>query len=299
MSNNKTGFIKFLILLLVFSLTAGLSACQQIQNKIYDQPNHEAIMGGKSVIASSVFSKRVIYLALGSKNKVGLCTASALSPNVLLTAAHCVKGLELNEINAILSDNPRSPNLTDKEKIKIKKVVIHEEYRDETKQQGVLHNDIALLQLAENIDTDRVSQIATMEQTAKILNLVSIGYGKRHAIRQTDPVTPNNKKIEDQLFYIMKTVEDYKIFEKTFSINQNDLTGVCSGDSGGPGFIYDAELRNFFIVGVTSYISVSRAEKDQLDPNDIYDKCMGRGYYSNMLHYGEWIERQLNSSMRK
>ncbi|MBC7420129.1 MAG: trypsin-like serine protease [Bdellovibrio sp.] len=294
MSNNDTGFIKFLILLLVLGLTSGLSACQKQQSQIYHDNEADSILGGKQVSASSIFSQRVIYLTIGTSKKSSLCTASALTPNILLTAAHCVKGFASSQIKAVLSANPRDQNLSSSEQIQIEKIIIHEQYRDETKQRGVLHHDLALLKLAKPIAAQRVSRLAQAEQTSAFLNLVSIGYGKKTALFDPSPESIAMDKESPQLYFVMKTVTGYKKESETFNINQNDMTGVCSGDSGGPGFIYDEEASDFFIVGVTSYISVTKAEKEQFDPDEIYDKCIGHGYYSNVTFYRDWIESNIS-----
>lgn len=294
MSNIETGYIKIRRLLLGFSLISGLSACQAHHSQSFQNQVAENIMGGKSVMASNIFSKRVIYLALTAKNKSGTCTASALSPTILLTAAHCVNGLEASQISAVVSLNANLKNLSAKDKILVSKIVIHEQYRDDTKQQGVLHNDVALLKLSQPLNDDRVSKLATVDQSAKILNLVSIGFGKRTPLYEETPEVTQAVAQKNSLFYIMKTVEKFDPQAQTFNINQNDMTGVCSGDSGGPGYVYDSELQDFLIIGVTSYISVTRDEKDRLDPEDIYDKCIGHGHYSNTLFYGDWITRTMS-----
>ncbi len=294
MSNNDTGFIKFLILLLVLVLTSGLSACGEKYGHTYQEEEAENIIGGKSIGASSIFSRRVIYLALTAKNKSGTCTASALSPTILITAAHCVKDLEPSQVSAVITIDANLKSLADKDKISVQKIVIHEDYKDQTKQQGVLYNDLALLKLSQPLNPDRVSQIAVADQTTSLLNLVSIGFGKRTPLSDEDSEINESAPEKNTLYYIMKTVEKFDQKAKTFSINQNDLTGVCSGDSGGPGYIYDAELEDFLIIGVTSYISVTREEKDRLDPKDIYDKCIGHGHYSNILFYSEWISHNIS-----
>ena len=107
MSNTKTGLIKFVIKLLALGLMTGLSACDKPSKSFFFTAEQDEILGGKSVQASSVFSKKVIYLALGvdwTKTKTGvsvnierICTASAISKRILLTAAHCVNGWDTSE----------------------------------------------------------------------------------------------------------------------------------------------------------------------------------------------------------
>ena len=116
MSNNKTVFIKIFKALFASMLTICLSSCSRTSLKYFKQDQQDEILGGKSVQASSAFSKKVLYLAIGvqwTKTKYGtsmkyekICTASAISKRVLLTAAHCVEGWEPAEINIAVNSNP-------------------------------------------------------------------------------------------------------------------------------------------------------------------------------------------------
>ncbi len=308
-SNIDTGYIKiFKVLrrasLLTFVLSS-LLACQPHASQIYNDTHSDSdsIMGGEPVQASSSFSKRVIYLALGvtwtmnGKTKQvkqkELCTASAISPTILLTAAHCVKGLEPAQVYAILSTNPWNHSIIESEWVKVEKILIHEKYEDLTGKNGILHNDIALIKLSAAIPKERVSKLVKAPQVSDNFSIVSIGYGLKSAFEQV--AAP--EKLEDAgstlLYYLMKNVENYNPRAALFSINQNDRTGICSGDSGGPGFIYDSEEEDFFIVGVTSFFSINDEEEKRLDPNNIYNKCIGHGHYTNVLYHLDWIQNSM------
>jgi hypothetical protein len=80
----------------------------------------------------------------------------------------------------------------------------------------------------------------------------------------------------------------------TFAINQNDHKGFCSGDSGGPGLIYDEEKKEFLILGVVSNTSMYDSEKAKLDPKGEYSLCIGKGNYTNILktEIRTWIKEK-------
>lgn len=296
MYNNETGFIKFLILLLVIGLTSGTSGCGENHSQIKNLSDIESIIGGKQVEVSDSFSKRVIYLALGVEKKKtpfgfslssqGVCTASAISSRILLTAAHCVFDQKIEQVFAVLSVNPWNKTLNDKEWVKIDAIKIHPDY---IKNEKDVSNDLALLKLSQDLPAERVSKIAEESQTRPLMNLIAIGYGRTSALK--NPPEIDKKTKESLLNYVLKTIENYSSADINFDIDQTDLSGICSGDSGGPGFIYDEKQKDFFILGVTSYVSIYVEQKKKLDPNDLYTDCIGRGNYTNILPYREWIAK--------
>lgn len=293
------------MLLLILGLMLGLTACEQHQSQLYQKNETESILGGQPVTASSLFAQRVIYLALDVEwtetattravRQKGLCTASAIAPKILLTAAHCVANQKPSTVYAVLSTNPWNHNLNLNEWLKVEKIVFHSEFKDETKikKGGIIQNDVALIFLANSVPEERISQLATLQQTSANLDIVSIGYGVRSPLEK--PTDEKKKEDDDSLLYfVMKPVVDYSPHTQTFMINQNDLTGICSGDSGGPGFIYDSNAKDFFILGVTSYFALNSEEVLKFDPTFQYNQCIGRGYYSNTLYYRDWIEKQIS-----
>jgi secreted trypsin-like serine protease len=293
MSNFDTRFINFLTLLLVLGLMSGLSACQPSKAKLYNPTQVESIIGGEESSVRFQFSNRVIYLALGAektKTPFGFtirqksnCTASALSPTLLITAAHCVLNLKASEIFAVLSSTPWDQPAIDEDWIQVSKIKIHEGFYNDDKNN--ISNDLALLKLSKEISTDRISKLALQTQiSGSSFDLLAAGYGRTTA--EINPVIPQKNP---QLNSVLKHVENFDPLALTFQMDQADLKGICSGDSGGPGFIYDADTKEFYILGIASFVSIYENEKKQRDPRNLYNSCIGHGNYTNLLLYQDWI----------
>ncbi len=283
---------------------SGLSACQETPSEKFSnfEKTQSKIIGGEAVDIESAFNKRVIYLALGVEKKTtqfgitisqkGLCTASALSTRVLITAAHCVKDLTKDQVYAILSSNPWNHELNMNEWVVAEKIKIHEKYVGSEENMG---NDLALIRLSRDIDPSRVSRLAeTSLAKPGALSLVSIGYGKTTALNKPQPEDNENdmSRVRTQptmLRAVVKTIDAYDPSAALFSINQSDGKGICQGDSGGPGFIYDNAKQEFYILGITSFVSIYSDEKLLRDPTNRYNSCIGRGNYTNIIVFKDWI----------
>ncbi len=300
----KTDTIKIPKSILLLTLVALLAGCQPAQKQLAAPNETNHIISGKPVAATNIFSKRVIYLALGVKWETGPagnsvtksrnCTASALSPTILITAAHCVIGMKPSDVAAVLSNNPWNHTLNFSEWVKVTQIIIHEDFIDSTNdpKNGMMINDLALIKLAQPLSPDRVSRFAPDQHFDKNLAIIAVGYGKRSILKLEQE--PDPKKIDPQsetlLSFIAKSVENFDVAQPTFSISQLDQTGICEGDSGGPSLIYDSKLKDFVILGITSFYGTRNDEMAASDPKNIYN-CSGHGIFSNALYFADWIER--------
>lgn len=307
MSNFDARFINFLTILLVLGLMSGLSACQETPKEKFQPTQSEAtIVGGERVDTESLFSSRVIYLALGVEKKTtpfgttivqkGVCTASALTRRILITAAHCVKEFTKDQIYAVMTINPWNHSLNLDEWIAVEKIKVHEKYIGKESQMG---DDLALVKLSKDIEPERVSKLAeASEIKSTSFDIIAIGYGKTTALNEPGPLDDENHQSQVQsnptmLHSVIKTVEEFDANSKIFQIDQGDFKGICQGDSGGPGFVYDDAKKEFSVLGVTSFVSIFQDEKDSRDPMNLYSACIGRGNYTNLLLYKDWINKAI------
>ncbi len=298
MANNKTEPIKIInTLSLVFlACLLMLSGCSGPIRTYYQQgklTRHDEILGGKAVMASTLFAKKVIYLAVGvtwTKTKTGvsvqhqrICSASAISKRVLLTAAHCVAGMAPSQINAVLSLNPfKDDNLIESDWVRVEKILIHANYKANPEVQ----NDIALVKLSQDLEPSRVSKIASADQTQSEMQIIAIGYGK------TRSAETEGENLDSLLHYVMKSVIQFNAADPKIYVEQFDQTGICSGDSGSPGFIYDTSKKEFYTLGISSYVF---HPKNKVGEARLAEACHGYGVYMNALVYSDWILDSLKS----
>ena len=287
MSNYKTGFIKFFIICFSLVFASALASCSRPSLKYFKQDHQDEILGGKSVQASSAFAKKVLYLAIGvqwTKTKYGtsmkyekICTASAISKRVLLTAAHCVVGWQPAEINIAINSNPlKSEKLIITDWIKAEKIEIHQDYSTEPS----IVNDVALIKLTSDLMPEQISKLVRPEQITDNLQMILVGYGRTHA-EESD-----SENLNSTLNYVIKNVPQFNPQDQKITINQTDKSGICSGDSGSPGFIYDSVNKEFAILGVASYVYQIKNIKGQAN---VAEPCHGYGVYMNVLSLTKWI----------
>lgn len=249
------------------------------------------ILGGKPVKASTAFANKVIYLAIGvewTKTMSGLsvqhnkiCTASAISKRVLLTAAHCVAGMKPSQINAVLSMNPfKDSNLIPADWVTVEQILIHKDYQTEPE----ILNDIAIVRLGADLNDNRISKIANVSQTNSAMQLISIGYGRT----EVEGAAAENPA--SLLNYVLKPILDYRAENQKIVVEQFDKTGMCAGDSGSPGFIFDMSKKEFYVLGIASYVT---NPKNVSGENRIAESCHGYGVYMSAIVFRSWIQESL------
>lgn len=292
-SNNGTRSIKIMNVLLLTGLVA-IFACDGPAKTYYRQGptiQHTEILGGKPVKASTAFANKVIYLAIGvewTKTMSGMsvqhnkiCTASAISKRVLLTAAHCVAGMEPSQVNAVLSLNPfKDSKVIPTDWVKVETIFIHKDYQTKPE----VKNDVALVQLSADLDDVRISKIADVSQTNSAMQIISIGYG----LTEVEGEAPENP--ESLLNYVLKPVLDYKVENPKITVEQFDKTGICSGDSGSPGFIFDTVKKEFFVIGIASYVT---HPKNKIGEEPTAQSCHGYGVYMSAIVFSKWINESI------
>jgi secreted trypsin-like serine protease len=259
--------------------------------------NEIGIIGGAPVTEAQKFHEKILYLALGVEMKTdpatggnhmkwtGHCTASALTKRIILTAAHCLAGQDREKIYVVLTPNPAKTSLEIKDWYSVQDFKIHEAYTGEN---GFL-NDLGLIVLSRDLPDSRLLKIAEPDETPLPLSIVSTGYGT--SSESADSTIQG--QTSDTLNFVAKVVENFDPSQKTFKINQNDHKGFCSGDSGGPGLIFDSTNQEYKIAGVVSNVSMTNEMKKMMDPEGRFSLCIGEGNYTNVLNpeLRSWIEK--------
>lgn len=187
------------------------------------------IVNGKKVKNADAETKDVLFILTHDEEtgELQTCTASAIAPKVLITAAHCIGSVK-NKTNVYFSRSAycESGFNSEKQKKEVVRTILHPDYSmlddDRTRSQ----NDLALIILAERIPNDyKIHSIATLNE-GKNRDIEFLGYG----------VSQFNK--DDALILRKITVDSSNIEIDNHHIYVHQKNGgICSGDSGGPGFV--------------------------------------------------------------
>ncbi len=308
MSNNQSGFIKIPFLTVILSATYGLLGCGEYTAKVYNQEpkyvSKQEILNGSEVLATSPVAKKVLYLATGAKllktsngqsaSQTGLCTATAIGPKIILTAAHCLKGLNPNQdqtadsVFIILGRKPWKAKFDPKLWYGAQKIFIHPNYKKNDIGGSV--DDLAIIQLKTALPKENITELATPEDLNSTMVFIMAGYGMRSSLKnQSVELARQNM---GELFQLSKIILNYEIDNLTIDIDQHDEKGICTGDSGGPGLIFNQSTQKYLIIGVVSGYQWTTEDKVKYDTDNKFD-CYGFAVYTNIMNpnYFGWIQK--------
>lgn len=201
--------------------------------------------------------------AIETQWKTNICTASALTPRILITAAHCyIKGAELHRVELPAGDK--------KVAYKALKVIPHPDY-DENPEA-----DLALV-LLEFALPESAHLVHLPSRSALIMKaILAAGYGRNEGRRSL----PGGSGV---LRATLLDIDKYDSSTATFTVEQRFGKGICQGDSGGPALVHVNGKDT--VVGVVSKTAYQANEENE-DP----DICGHKGIYVNVQHYLDWIE---------
>ncbi|KAL4878712.1 trypsin-like cysteine/serine peptidase domain-containing protein [Aspergillus karnatakaensis] len=202
---------------------------------------------------------------------------SILSPNTILTAAHCVSGASVDSFTVRSGSSARTSGGT---LLEVESITIHPQYN----QPVALENDIALITLAENLTfTEEIQPIALPEMdggTRKVSEtpetedqVVISGWG---AVNEGKTYSATLRAVTVDVLNstdCAAAYEDYAfaITEGMFCAGvEGGGMGTCQGDSGGP------VVADGVVVGIVSWeIGCAREESPAVD--------------TRVAHYRDWI----------
>ncbi len=210
------------------------------------------IIGGARVQESDPDAHNVILISssTASGEDSEFCTAAAISPRVLLTAAHCINGPASGARVFFYSSISCESGFDSRFNMaKVKDVRVHPEYQPTDGVNGS-KNDLALIFLNNPIPLSyNIYKIASSDDVTNENSLYFWGYG----------IVGEKKGGSGILRKTQFDGSNYKILtaEKRIEIDQAAGHGICMGDSGGPAIVrIDNSLQ---ILGVNSYVSQAKA----------------------------------------
>jgi secreted trypsin-like serine protease len=264
---------------------ATLSACAPAnQNSSSANDSADNIVRGHVVSSSEAVAKQLVML-YGLTNEGGqqsafICTATLISPTVLMTAAHCADGalkiyavFATDGIAALKQANPASnPNIVRVAASRIYPTWVGTK-NGEIKGKQLDAGDIALLKLAAPAPaTAKITRLynGSLQQGETLL---AAGYG-------IDSVGQTNNDSSGLLREANVLVAKPLVGKSEFFVDQRGSNpGPCSGDSGGPTFVQSAtgDLQQ---VGI-----VSRGDEN----------CAIGGIYTLVPAYTSWISNSITA----
>ncbi|HWU44330.1 MAG TPA: trypsin-like serine protease, partial [Bdellovibrio sp.] len=193
-----------------------------------------------------------------------LCTASILSEDVVITAAHCVSG---HPNNMELSFGPRSAGHDLRRVVDVAVAAPWARHSREAYDNG----DIALVKFAGGLPPG--FKPATLMKSSQRLSdgqtVTLAGFGTSSG----EGTGAGRLRLVD----VKIAKADYSKTE--VAVDQTKGHGACHGDSGGPAFVQDGK-KDLLLWGVTSR-----------GIDDPHDHCAGEAVYTRIQPYAPWIDK--------
>lgn len=226
----------------------------------------ELIIGGRLVTKKNEIAATTISLI--DTRQGTLCTATLLSEDIAITAAHCLDG---NTEDLQISFGTKAMGSETREIINKAISPRWENHQNDPINTG----DIALIQFEGGLP--KKSTPATLLKPQHKLSNGEIVTLAGFGLSTQDPDSAGRLRSVDV------KIANTNFSQTEVSLDQTNKKGACHGDSGGPAFIQDNQ-GGLLLWGVTSR-----------GVNDPTDQCRGQSVYTRIQAYSRWI----NSTVKK
>lgn len=252
--------------ILFFSVAAIWTACSQSGNNQLpasepDETSEDLIVGGHNVTKKSDIVATTVSLV--NTEEGTLCTASILSSEVALTAAHCISAnTEFMQISFGLK--------TESEETRPVIAAVVSPLWNNHQDEKINNGDMALIHFSGGLP--KGASAATLMKSSHHLSngeIVTLaGFGISNA--KSDSGAGRLRTVDVKIANVRFSTTEV-------SLDQTNKHGACHGDSGGPAFIQDNN-GGLLLWGVTS--------RGINDPSDL---CRGQSIYTRIQPYARWI----------
>ncbi len=257
--------------LIVISLISLLACTQPGATRSLQKPTglQLAIIGGEEVASGTreIFSTVGVY----DRKTQSLCTGTLLSDQLVLTAAHCI-GEDPQQMQIMFKN--QLPSVGPEEIRSVLAARKHPQFNPNVNEKDL--SDLALIRmhpgagLPVGFGPARIlSEFSLLKAGTSVL---AVGYGLHWAwgVQSGSGI----------LRQVELEIENPDFAKTEIEVDQSILGGICSGDSGGPGYIdVDGEL---YLWGV-----VSRSDSSS---SLIFPSCYLFAIYTRVDAFEAWIE---------
>lgn len=233
--------------------------------------NSQALLGGEPVYYNEPISRSIVRISNPSNRKT-FCSGVLISPNVILTAAHCEKpSVDSYFINI-------DPYTSSGSGYSVKKFIKHPNYnRDDFKS-----SDLALIILDTNVYNPQPislhrNEFSNFQDTSGEIFL--FGFGVH--IDKDKNIAPSTLRTA--------TKERFSFEDGNLILDQNDNIGLCYGDSGGP-VMLKTSSEKFVIIAINRSVGTKKNAGIN-DPKN----CSTESHSTLIYPYLEWIKKEIKS----
>ncbi|XP_045507194.1 uncharacterized protein LOC123703288 isoform X1 [Colias croceus] len=221
------------------------------RNKTYY--HSDSCPGGTSDDVTTVYTWiAAIFIKNGTDQFQYYCDGAILSPNVIITAARCVNFTTAEDILVILGKTSLQQIFDSEKMIKIKEVIIHENFTN-------TNDDLAILKTEDAIETSETISIACLYDSDEYTEALTTGWA----------ISGNLTAID---FYKDKS-EECSSSSSICGVYRNDITHCPSF-----GGIFAAKHKGWYLKGI-------RSTEDENRTMCIHAPV----YYTPLYNYVDWI----------